>query len=186
MEGAGPDMSLRQLAIAAAEEEEDMIVVGEVVEDGGNVASREEVESEHKEGMGRTAGEAHQDCGTEGESVVAGRSWCCRDSHRDCISAAQDPEDRADCGCDWGGCGCGCGCGFDYMVSSCPYLAACLALPADDGRSSCRRGRLRMRLSQLGRVWGAGRRKDVDVECVFFGDQGHSEIRGKQLYAICG
>lgn len=31
--------------------------------------------------------------------------------------------------------------GTDYEVSSCPHLVACLALPADDGRSSCRLGR---------------------------------------------
>lgn len=31
--------------------------------------------------------------------------------------------------------------GSDYEASSCPHPVACLALPADDGRSSCRLGR---------------------------------------------
>lgn len=34
------------------------------------------------------------------------------------------------------------GAGVDCMVSFVLHLAACLALPADDGRSSCRLGRL--------------------------------------------
>jgi hypothetical protein len=154
-----------------------MTVVGEMV-DGGNVALEGEID--HKEGMGRTVGEAHRHCGIEEESAVVGRNSRCKDSHRDCISAAQELEDRADCDC---GC-CGCGCDFDYMASSCPYLAACLALPADDGRSSCRRGRLSVMLSQAGRVRGTARRRVVEAGCVFFGDQGHSENRGVQLCAI--
>lgn len=118
MEEAALDMSLRQLAILAAVEE-DMTVVGELV-DGGNVASGVEAENEYMEDMDRTAGEAYQYCGIGGAFAVVGdRNWGCTDSHMDCTCAAQDLKDKvADCGCCDGGSGSG------YTASSCPYLAA--------------------------------------------------------------
>jgi hypothetical protein len=58
----------------------------------------------------------------------------------------------------------------DCTASSCPDLVACLALPADDDRSSCRLGRLYFQtdrvLDRIGATrcrWNRGRRR------VYFG-----------------
>ncbi len=78
-----------------------------------------------KEGMVHT-GEPCADCDIE-EASAAGSSLHCTVACMHCTSAE-------------GIAAAGDGAAVDCKVSSCSYLATCLVLPADDGRSSCRLG----------------------------------------------
>jgi len=117
--------------------------------DGGNVALEAAAASAHTEDMGHTvnvgagadAEAAH--CSIAEAAVAGGMDSADMDSHRDWDTSAE-LEDSLGYGFDDDY---GSGYDCDCTASSCPYLAAYqtlelgLALPADDGRSSCRRGR---------------------------------------------
>lgn len=87
-------------------------------------------------------GEAFPHCGI-GEPSVVDNTPHCKDSRTDCTWAV----DIA---------------GSDYKAFSCPNPAACLALPADDDRSSCRLGDFFQTDRVRGRVGAARRRTDSD------------------------
>jgi hypothetical protein len=186
-------MSSRQQAIAVVEEEWDSLAVeaeADALADGRNVALEVEAASAHmEEDMGRTV-----NVGAGAEAVhysiaeAERMDFADMDSHRDYTSAGL--EGSLDCGCDYGS-GCDCGC----TASSCPYPAACqtlglgLALPADDDRSSCRRGRtvgveapnrprsVGWSCAVLGSFWGSVN---------FRGDAAHSAHQYVQVRGIFG
>jgi hypothetical protein len=89
------------------------------VEGYARIVETEVVEICHKMDMADTAQEEYRHVGIAAE--LGGRS-CCRGSCSHCRQASL--ADTAD----------------DYMAVSYSYLVACHALPADDVRSSCRRG----------------------------------------------
>lgn len=101
------------VAVGALEAEEHIVVVSEEVEENGHTV---------EEGIARI-GEDGERCGIEEEGAT-GSSSRHRVACRCCTSAA----DTADAGAGY------------TVLSFSLYLAACLALPADDGHSSCRRG----------------------------------------------
>ena len=98
---------------------------------------------EHRADIARI-GEAFPHCDIGEPSVVDNTPPHCKDSRTDCTCAV----DIA---------------GSDYKASSCPHPAACLALPADDDRSSCRLGDFFQTDRARGRVGAArGCRTDAD------------------------
>lgn len=105
---------------------EDMTVaVGALEAEEHNVAASVEVEESVRMAEEDTAriGEDGERCGIEEEGATGSNSRH-RAACRYCTSAADTVDADA-----------------DYIVLfSSLYLAACLALPADDGHSSCRRG----------------------------------------------
>lgn len=122
VEGQELDIRWRQLEMP---EGECMIVVA--VAEREHIASVEEegeIERMAEEGIVNIVEDAeHFDNGVEG---VAGRSSRHTAACRKCCTSAVDTG--------------GVDADVDYIVFSFLYLAACLALPADDGHSSCRRG----------------------------------------------
>lgn len=94
---------------------------------------------EHRVDIARI-GEAFPHCDI-GEPSVVDNTPHCKDSRMDCTWAV----DIA---------------GSDYKAFSCPNPAACLALPADDDRSSCRLGDFFQTDRVRGRVGAARRRTD--------------------------
>jgi hypothetical protein len=130
------DKALRELGMAAVEDRVVEVVEGQAQERSG--ASEEVAEIEHTVGMAHTVA-AWEHCDIA-EAKVAGSSSRRRVACRYCTSAVDTADADADC-----------------RASSYPHLAACLALPADDDRSSCRLGRLSFQADRVLDRIGAAR-----------------------------
>lgn len=132
-------------------EVEDMVAAVGVAEQAQGHSAALEAESAHMEveDMAHTGeGEEHWDTA---EVLVAG-SRC---FHMVACSCCTSGEGIADAGCDIAGIG--------YEASSCLRPVACLALPADDGCSSCRLGK-EMLLPTRPRSGGIGDARAAWVE----------------------